>query len=382
MFAPIVAIMVGVLGVIYSARSCQTLLNYQLAAFSHAGALVFASRSLSSESSDFINYYEVYEFACGSGSTLEILSVFDSEFGLPLIYHLLSLVGLCGFTPNGLAWLQGFVISAVLLIVISNIVRKDVLVEEQPLILAGLCLMFSFFFVTQLSRQAIASIFLISALWLAARYWTKLLLVLLGTLFHLSTPIIWGLGLLLLNRFVSGRGITFLFTVTLFLLFTVYLDMVVAIMAKHFGEFDAVFRFTGYFEQTGRDAGPASDWQTVVILACAAALLAWRARKLPELWSNVRVLTGFAVVAMALLPIHLAATRLMLPIVWFAGGAFLFRGLSARAIRPLGWILITFLLVYRVVSYTNSKQEDHSLWQVYPQLDWMPGYWLFSFYTY
>lgn len=378
MFAPSLALIVAWIGVIYSARNGDSLQSWLLFAYSHAGALIFASRFLFSDSSDVVNYYGVYSATCSSASGLDnTLSAFGVEVGLPLVFQLLSVLGLCGLSPAGLIWLLSFCTSSALLIVISKIVIKEAPSDERALVMAGLCLLFPFFFTTQLSRQAIASIFVIAAIWLARGVWGKLLLVVFGSFFHLSTPIIF----ILVSLFKSKRLLSLAFIlIPVFLMSVVSLDLVIPFVLDRYGAIDEVAKLSEYVARANDADGPRSDLQTVALLLSAGMLLAWRSWSEPAFADNAKVLLGLGLVALPMLTIPLAATRLMLPVAWFAIGIFLFLGLSSKSLRQLGWIIVFVLLIIRSVSYSlPGGQSDHALWITYPSIDFVPGYWLFSF---
>lgn len=375
LFSPPLALLLAWIGVLDSARQAPEQVAWPLAAFAHAGALIFASRSFEAASSDFVNYHGVYAASCSGTAGLEdTLLAFGSEIGLPLFYQLLSALGLCGLSIHGLAWLQGFVTSTALLLVIARLVRDETPADELPMTLAGLCLMFSFFYTTQLSRQAASSVFVLAALWLARTRRGVLLMVLLGTLFHLTAPLVWGLGVLLRGRL--RRALPALIAVTLISLLA--FDRIVAFAVENVGAFELLAKLAIYAVPADDGGGPMSDLQAVVMLACAGALFAWRARREPALAGNARLLLGFALIALALLPVPLAATRLTLPLAWLAIGAFLFRGLAGTA-RPLGWLALVALLGLRVSLASVSGSGEHALWFAYPPASWMPGYWLLAF---
>lgn len=375
LFAPTMALLVAWIAVVDSARSAPQWLAWPLAAFAHAGALVFASRSFDATSSDFVNYFDVYSATCaGSASLEDALLAFGSELGLPLVYRLLSALGLCGLSIHGLAWLQGFVTSTALLMVVTRHALRETPADERPLALGGLCLMFSFFLSTQLSRQAASSVFVLSALWLARTRRARLLQVLLGTLFHLTAPLVWGLAILLRDRL--RRALPALLAVTLVSLLA--FDRIVAFAVENVGAFEVLAKLAIYAVQEDDGGGPMSDLQAVVMLAVAGGLLLMRARREPRLRGAAQLLLGFALIGLALLPVPLAATRLTLPLAWIAIGWFLFRGLAGIG-RPFAWAALLALLALRVGLWSLPGEGDHALWFAYPPASWMPGYYLTTF---
>lgn len=375
LFSPPIALLLAWIGVLASASEAPEHLAWPLVAFAHAGALIFASRTFDAASSDFVNYYSVYAATCHGTSGLEdTLLAFGPEIGLPVFYQLLSVLGLCDLSIHGLAWLQGFITAAALLLVISRRMKQEIPAEELPMALAGLCLMLSFFYVTQLSRQAASSVFVLAALWLARSRRGVFLLVLLGTLFHLTAPVVWGLGAVLRGRIQRALPILILVALIPVLAF----DQIVNFATQNVTSFEPLAKLAIYAVPASGDGGPQSDLQGAVLLAVAGMLFAWRARREPALASNARLLLGFAVLAVVLLPVPLAATRLTLPIAWLAIGAFLFHGLAGTA-RPVGWFALLALLTQRVVLASMPGSGEHALWFAYPPIGWIPGYWLPAF---
>jgi hypothetical protein len=378
MFSPSLSLIVAWIGVIYSTRREKYFQSCQLFSFSHAGSLIFASRILSSNSSDVVNYYDVYIATCSSAGAPETtLFAFGVEIGLPLIFKLLSVLGLCGLSPAGLVWALGFGTSSALLLVMSKIITKEVPLEERSLVIAGLCLLFPFFFTTQLARQAIASIFVIAAIWLVHGVRGKLVLVVLGSFFHLSTPII----LILVSIFKRKNWLSGVFILPpVFLVSVFFLDLVIPFLIDNYGAIDQVAKLSEYVKLANDAEGPRSDVQTVVLLLTAGALLAWRSWSEPAFAGNAKILLGLGLVTLPLLSIPLAATRLLLPIGWFAIGIFIFLGLSAKKLRKFGWVIVFVLLIMRSASYSlPSEHSDHALWFTYPPINYIPGYWLFKF---
>lgn len=375
LFSPPLALLLAWVGVLVSAREDPERVSWPLVAFAHAGALMFASRTFEDASSDFVGYHAVYEATCHASSALEdTWLAYGPEIGLPTFYQLLSALGLCGLSIHGLAWLQGFITSAALLLVISRWARRETPANELPMVLAGLCLMFSFFYATQLSRQAISSVFVLSALWHARSKRGVFILVVLGSLFHLTAPLIWALCVLLRSRMRRSLPALILLAALPLLAF----NQIIAFAVEHADAFGPLAKLTFYAAPLGDDGGPPSDFQGAVQLAVAGALLAWRARREPSLAANARLLIGLAVLALAVVPVPLASTRMTLPIAWLAMGAFLFRGL-AGSLRPVGWLGLGALLLLRVVISSLPSQGDQALWYAYAPVGWIPAYWLATF---
>jgi len=375
LFSPPLALLLAWVGVVVSAQEAPEHVSWPLMAFAHAGALIFASRTFADASSDFVGYYAVYEATCDVGSDLEdTLLAFGPEIGLPAFYQLLSALGLCGLSINGLAWLQGFLTAAALLLVTARWARKEARPDELPMALAGLCLMFSFFYVTQLSRQAVSSVFVLAALWHARSRRATFVLLLVATLFHVTAPLIWGLCVLMRGRVRRAVPALILTAAIPILAF----DQIVAFAVEHVDSFGPLAKLAIYSAPGDDGGGPSSDWQGVVQLAFAGALFAWRARREPGLAKDARMLIGLSMVALAMLPVPLASTRATLPIAWLAIGAFVFRGLAGTA-RPLGWLVLAALLTLRVVAASMPSEGAHALWFAFAPVGWFPGYWLLAF---
>jgi hypothetical protein len=372
LFSPPLALLVAWAGVLLSAREAPEHVSWPLVAFAHAGALIFASRTFEDASSDFVSYHAVYEATCQAKSGLEdTLLAFGPEIGLPAFYKLLSTLGLCGLSINGLAWLQGFITATALLLVISRWARQVTPADELPMALGGLCLMFSFFYVTQLSRQACSSIFVLAALWLARSRRGVLILLMFGALFHVTAPLIWALFVLLRGPMRRALPVLILLAAVPLLAF----DQIVAFAIAHSDAFEPLAKFAIYAAPADDGGGPSSDLQGVVLLGLAGALFAWRARREPTLAADSRMLLGLAVLALAMLPVPFASTRTALPIAWFAIGAFLLRGL-AGTVRPLAWLALGALLALRIVANSMPSDGAHALWFAYAPAGWIPGYWL------
>jgi hypothetical protein len=340
--------------------------------FAHAGALVFASRDLSSVSSDFQNYFASFQSSCAPAFAGDDGASFGVEVGLSFIYRVLASLGACHLSIEGLAWLQGFGVSALLLVQGARIVAHTSKERDFAALLAGLGIFFSFFYVTQLSRQALSSVFLIEALWLARGKGRVTLALSLATVCHLTAPLVFGV-VWLLRRF-GWRGIATV--VVLALLLRVYIgDISQFAFQTDFAGLEKLAFYAG----TDEDAAAGSDLGTVLLLSGAAAPLLWRGGKRGEWRQDARMLFGLAAVGLVLLPLPLAATRFLVLFASFLGGLFVLRGVTAWS-RAAATATVLVLGLLRVALFATAPGgTEHALWTSFGASSLLPGYFLPEF---
>jgi hypothetical protein len=225
-----------------------------------------------------------------------------------------------------------------------------------------------------LSRQTLSSLFVLHAVFLARSRIGWSLSLVGATLCHTTGPLL--IGLAWLFRVLPLWCTLGLPAVLWWLGSTIdgLFDLV-----RSFADYVAVFDKLAYYADLAEGASVASDNQAVVyLLLSAAPLLLARGRSDPERGS-LRIALGFGLLALVLLPLPLAATRLSLPFAFFGGGFLLFSALT-RLPRPLAGVLLVALLAFRVQAVVASDPTvEHGLWSGYPAASWLPGYYIGGF---
>jgi hypothetical protein len=375
-FAPQAGQLFALLACMACARFCRALLPLALLTYAHAGAAIFASRTLEAESSDFVVYFELFRDICsGSVPLRETLSAFGLEFGLSASYHMLAGAGACGLSIHGLAYLQTLVVSTALLGVLAVRCIEDRAPAQAALVLGGTLAMFSFIYVTQLSRQTISSLFILMALFESRRSsvaWTWLAL---ATAFHLTAPVVYGLARLLRTAPWFSLGITAAILAALTLYGTELLEWGLE-QASNLPGLDKLGYYAVEFDD---DGSVGSDLRAVLYLCIAAiASLPWRRGGSAEMSKDLRLLLGFALLAGAVLVLPLAATRLTLAFSALAVGYYLFKGLVARSTKLAGAVLVA-VIVLRSGVFQVFGPAEQMLWQAYDAYALWPLYYVASF---
>lgn len=355
--SPLAGYLLALLAVYVSAHGARSLSWLAIVAFANAGAMTFASRNFIDGSVDFENYYAVFSAICAHAPPDEGLWAFGPELGLPLVYQGLAALGLCGLSMPGLAYVQGLLVSAPMLLVIERGLRAAVPKRLVPEALAGTALLFSFFYITQLSRQSLSSVFVLYALLVATSRMRIVAAVAVATLCHLTAPLIFALGWQLRR---SGRvGIAVLAVVAA--IAATSIDRLLSLLLG--ADVGALLGKLEYFNAVDRSGGVMSDTMTVVLLV-AGALVVWLGRRrLPSMQRDVPMLFGFALVGAALLALPLAATRMAVAFAWLAIGGYLFAGLAALSQNAARLCLVA-LFTARLLSFaTADPGQDHGLWR-------------------
>lgn len=374
LLSPLAAYFLAALSIWQTGRAAKRLQWLGLIAFAHAGSVSFASRNFAGDSVDFAAYFHVYESICRGADSADGWLAFGSEAGLPLVYGGLSAIGLCGLSIQGLAYVQSLLVSSTMLGILLAICRRSVAPRDRPMVITGAALLMSFFFTTQLSRQALSSVFVLHAVFLAGTPLRRAISVLLATLFHSTGPVLIGLAWLLRKlptRWVLVLGASLWFARS-------YLDGAVE-LAWSLSDSLSLLGKLGYYADISPDASVASDSQAVLYLLVASAPLLLAGGATSRLRDDTRMMFGFGLIALALLPLPLAATRLTLPFAFFCVGCFVFSGLN-RVSRALSLTLLLMLFALRFEAMINSDSSaDHGLWASFPAASVVPGYYLERF---
>src|SRR5207249_10379144 len=106
------------------------------------------------------------------------------EVGLPVFFKILSLM-LPGLTPNGLMFVSTTVTGLILLFCIERFGLREFPSEKRAYCVAMVFLFFSFVLTTQLTRQMLSSVILVSVFF-CLKAAPRRLSLLLASVFHLS----------------------------------------------------------------------------------------------------------------------------------------------------------------------------------------------------
>lgn len=371
LLAPIAAYFVALLAIFSCVRSQSRFSALAVVAFAFAGSIVFASRNFVDGAVDFDNYYSVFNAVCSHAPAEDGLLAFGPEIGLPALYGLLSLLGACHLSIAGLAFVQCLLVSALLLGLVVKVAEERIAPRYRAEVVVGMCVMFSFFFITQLSRQALSSVFLLYALMLAKSRRRVLLALGVASVCHLTAPLLY-FAALLMRRFTRA-AIPLALVLALVALGS--LDRLVALVLNSdvVGSLDKL----QYFVQLQDSAqGAASDQLTVAYLLVAALAFLLAKRRSAADSADMRMLFGLALMSAALVPLPLAATRFALPFGSLVVGYYVFAGLSAW--RPaVARLLLVALIGARGFSLSAVDEgADHALWTNHASWSLVPGYFL------
>lgn len=371
LFAPLAGQLIALFACMLCAAYARKLLPFAILAYAHAGAVVVASRALNAESSDFVVYFDLFSGICSNTVGLvDSLFAFGPEFGLPLLYNLTPVVGGCGLSINGLAYVQTVFVSFVALSLLCSYAIRDRSAFQAAIVVGGTLALFSFVYVTQLSRQMLSSIFVLAALLYNGRRSTSWGLVVLATMFHLSGPIIFGIAVMLrsASRFaLVGTCLTIVALLSAVpLLLTWGLEN-----ADAFAGLAKLMYYSG-----GMENGPRveSDYRALLFLVAAGLVsipLSKGSRHLAM--PDARLLLGLALLAYAVLDLPLAATRMTLAFSAIGIGYFLFKGLVANYPR-LSMLALFLAILLRSGIFNFFGPPDQPLWQAYARFSIYPLY--------
>ncbi len=375
LFAPALGYGLSLLMIYISASKVRSIVPITLFIFSHAGAVIFASQAFMGVSADFANYFANFKAICMAPSITDVIELYGDEIGLPVVYTIFTFLGFCDLKIQGLAYVQGLVFSWAFLFIGYRIISDRVQTTNLPIVLVGLCVLFSFFQATQLARQFVSSTFVLYALFLARLPVQIAFSVLIGTLFHASAPLIYILALVLRNS--SALLLPFLALFSFGLYF--YISDLVSLAV----EMDRVSIFSKFIYYADYDESDSvkSDYLSVFYLLLAFSFK-YLSNKSPSrsVDCDFRLALGCAAIGAVLLPLPLAATRILLPFGSMAAGYFLFHGMALWNANFTKLFLVIFTL-FRLFSFeTSSKNGQHALWASYDSLSNVPGYYLERYY--
>ena len=364
-FSPIPAYIFSVISLIMSGRKRSCAAGLSILAFCHSGSLIFASRDVFSESSDFPLYYEVFKDICKISGTKMLNHYFNFEPGLPIFYFGASNIVPCDIRVQILIYLQSFIFSSAFLLLSHNVIYNQVEIKHRSLVLTGTCLYFPFFMTTQLGRQFGAMPFLVFAIYLAQHNASRIFTLSTAMLFH-STSIITYIFAYLIRRFgysliITGSVLFFLSMPSLIEFANQDNDLITS-------------KLFFYSQSDIPEAGPASDKLTVAVSLFVYALTFFVKIKNALVIETRSLMFAVAALSALMLPFPLMSTRVFLFYVTIFGGFYIFH-ISASVNIKLGWVLIFLLLSARIFLFVNSGSGgEHSLWHNWPMWSVFPGY--------
>lgn len=376
MLAPQPAQLLSLVAAMLCARYIRPLLPLAVLLYAHAGSVVFASRALVAESSDFAVYFDLFTGVCTDlTSTNDTVYAFGVELGLPLLYHGLAQLGACRLSITGMAYLQSLVVSLAILVPLCTKTVRGRTSQQATLIVGGTLVLFSFLYVTQLSRQAISSALLLPLLLGSPRRRTTIAMLCLATLFHLTAPIVYGLALLMRSMSFGGLAVIGVVAAAA----AHFSGDLLAWGLEHVDSFVGLAKLAYYARGAESDDVVGSDLRAIVYLVAAglSSLPIWRSLSAATR-RDAPMLLGFALLAVAMLPLPLAATRLTLAFSSLAIGFYIFRAL-AEANPRAGIVVLVFAAVFRSGLFNVFGPADLALWAAYPSASWQPLYYLSAF---
>jgi hypothetical protein len=375
-FWPQGGLLCGLFACMLCAARLRPLLPLALLVFAHAGSTVVTSRDLNGEASDFATYFDLFSGICSNMvSTEDSLFTFGPEFGLASAYLLISIVGGCGLSIYGLAYVQTVLVSFTMLALLCAHGVRGRGSIQAALIVGGTLALFSFIYVTQLSRQAISSAFVLAALLGNGQRGKVAALVAMATAFHLTAPVIYGLAVILRS---PSRASIMTGTVLIGAFLAVGTELL-AWALEHAESFVGVGKLAYHFAETELEETVRSDERALLLLIAAGLVSVPFLRRIPrESLRDARVLWGFALLAWVLLPLPLAATRLTLAFSAIAIGYFLFKPLAVASPR-LALLVLFACIVYRSGVLSLFDPPDQTLWYAFPSSSIYPLYYFESF---
>jgi hypothetical protein len=376
LFVPAAGQYMALLSAMLCAVHFRSFLLAPIVVFAHAGSVVFASRALLAESSDFVVYYDLFENICRGGAPLEdALFSFGTEIGLPLVYKALSVTGACGLSITGLAYFQTLIVSVPILWLLCSRTSNGWTPEQSALVVGGTMALFSFVYVTQLSRQAISSGLL---LWILVdrRSNPKAIgALVLATIFHLTAPLIFSIAWLVRS---APRVATVILAGVCLLIYVLGGDLLQWIL-EHFDSFEGISKLMIYATDADPEGAVGSDLRAVAyLLAAGMASLPLTRKSTMDLTLDARMLLGFGALAGVMLLLPLAATRFTLAFSALAIGYFLFRALVLQYPRTGVFVLIS-ALIFKSGLLNIMGPDDQTMWQSYPAWSLYPLYYLMAF---
>jgi len=376
MLAPQLAQLFALAAAMLCTRYLRPLLPLALLLHAHTGSLVFASRALEAESSDYAVYFDLFTDVCiGIAPIDDTMYAFGVELGLPLLYQVLAHLGTCRLSITGLAYLQALVVSLAILIPLCMRALRGRLPHQSMLIVGGVLALFSFVYVTQLSRQAISSALLLPLLLGTHGRWTTVLLLALATLFHLTAPIVYGLALLMRSASFRGLAVAGLLGAGAALFGADLLEWAL----ERADSFVGLAKLAYYASDAETEGAVGSDLRAIAYLLVAGLASLPLSRRIgKDVRRDAPMLLGFALLAWALLPLPLAATRLTLAFSSLAIGFYMFRALAQGHPRIAALVLMLAVLSRSGLSNVFGP-SDQALWHAFPSSSWQPLYYLAAF---
>jgi hypothetical protein len=376
LFAPQAGQLLALTAAMLCAAYLRPLLPAAILVFVHAGSVIFASRALETESSDFAVYHELFVTICtGSAPLAETLFSFGAEIGLPVLYKILSFTGACSLSINGLAYVQALFVSMAILWLLCSTGSTGRTPGQSAMIVGGTMALFSFVYVTQLSRQTISSAFL---LWLLVDRRSSISTagaLLTATIFHLTAPLIYGLACLMRSTSRVGMAILGLLCLGIYAMGNEVLSWAI----ERSDAFDGFAKLMYYATEVDTNESVGSDLRALAyLLAAGLASLSLKRIKSPESAPDARMLLGFAALAAVLLPLPLAATRLTLAFSALGIGFYLFSALTLRYPRLAVFALIS-ALIFKSGLFSITGPADHEMWLAFPNWSFYPLYYVAAF---
>lgn len=372
LWTPLVGYFVAAVALYWMAAYAPRAIALGILALAHAGGIIFASRDYGAASSDFPRYYELYQAICSANGQYLAAALweFGPESGLPVFYLLLRVVGLTFLSINGLAYLQALITGTATLVVVAQVARERTRPRDVPIVVTGAGLMYSFFYSTQLSRQALAATFVLWAMYMTQSTGGKVLAVAVAGAFHVTAPLTY-----LFASLMRRGGLVALMFLGLAVAMALWSRELIALVFHVGLETAPGLSKVSFYASTDAAGVVFSDIQTVVYLLAGGLLVAYKRFKDGMDLGDDRILLGLALLALLMLPLPLAATRVCLLFASLAIGYYLFEGLCAAS-RTVGVVLLLLVGVYRLWTFASGGGEAHSLWAHYSAIGYAPGYFL------
>jgi hypothetical protein len=372
-FHPVASYALAIISIYYIGNDPRSVRMLGLFSLSHAGALIFSSRDLLSESSDFIVYFDTFRDICLNPQFSNLNDYFPFEPALPSVYFIFSLLISCDSKISLLAYLQSLIISFSFLMILSIYVYEKVEVSLRNIVLTGACLYFPFFMTTQLSRQFSALPFLFAAIYVSKYSTSRFILLMISMLFHTTSIITYGF-IIIIRKLGVGVGSIFGLLVTVLVLF--YIGPLLEFVISDFGFL--IGKISMFFvKDVDHVAGfPRSDLITALIAITVWALIFF-IRSLNKEILEIRAIMGaVAFLTLIILPFPLLATRIFLFYSTVLGGFYLFHVLGKVSIA-FAKIALMVLILFRVLTWLFiDNNGDHALWLSWPRGSFQPGYFM------
>lgn len=310
-----------------------------------AGVTIYSSRfvhPVELGGDDFSNQYQpLFEYLANGGSIWDSKFGGGVEFGLPLIYKLISYINPKA-TPYELFFTVSFICCVSFYFWIELFFIKDVPTKYKSLCIASFLLFFGFFITTQLIRQALSSVFIVYAIsYLHSGKKNKgIIFSILAITFHLTAVAIIPIIYLLMYGKNRAKFLVFISFLFFGLLFSVFLGFISS------GEVFSVIasKFLYYNQNTDSSGTSAYYWK--ILLIFTFGLLVFKKNSSYKEYKSLLIYGTLCY--LSLIKIPFASDRTFMVLVIYLLGLIAF--IVFNPVLKFYRVIILFLCLYRALT--------------------------------